>query len=63
MQVGSGGSCNSGWGKVPLGCSIQSGAGNDWAAHYKTSGDTGASCIGTNYQLVCKYTGKILGIL
>ena len=52
LQVGSGGTCGrSGWGQIPLGCSVQSGG--DWTAHYKTDTDTGAGCIHENYQLVC----------
>ena len=52
MVVGHGGGCLDGsWGQVPLGCSVQSGG--DWAAHYKTSGDTGKGCIHAAYQLVC----------
>ena len=57
LQVGSGGGCLDGsWGQVPLGCSAQSGG--DWAAHYKTSGDTGNGCIHAAYQLVCSNTGN-----
>ena len=57
LQVGSGGSCMDGsWGQVPLGCSVQSG--NDRAAHFKTSGDTGPGCISQDYQLVCRNNGK-----
>ena len=52
MVTGSGGPCLDGsMGSVPLGCSAQSGG--DWAAHYKTSGVTGAGCVHEHYQLVC----------
>ena len=52
LVVGSGGNCLDGsWGQVPIGCSVQSGG--DWAASYKTSGDTGKGCIHSMYQLVC----------
>ena len=39
------------WGRVPLGCSAQTGG--DRTAHYKTSGDTGPGCIHDMYQLIC----------
>ena len=57
MQVGTGGVCHSSWGAVPVGCSAQSGG--DWAAHYKRDGDTGQSCINTQYQLVCPVPGNV----
>ena len=45
LQIGSGGRClDIAWGQVPIGCSAQN---NSWTAHYKTSGDTGAKCIGS----------------
>ena len=51
MTVGNGGTCLDGaWGQVPLGCSVQAGS---LQAHFKTSGDTGAGCIHSQYQLVC----------
>ena len=57
LQVGSGGSClDNSWGRVPLGCSVQSLG--DGTAHFKTSGDTGPGCIHQMYQLVCITEGK-----
>ena len=52
MQVGNGGVCDdNSWGRVPLGCSVQTGG--DWAAHYKQSG---VNCNGLSlYQLVCAF--------
>jgi len=56
LQVGGGGRClDTSWGQVPLGCSAQTGG--DKAAHFKTSGDTGAGCINKAYQLVCTNSG------
>lgn len=60
LQVGTGGSCGGGWGEVPQGCSTQSGSTSqrvpDWAAHYKTGGNTAAGCVG-GYQLICSGGG------
>jgi len=59
MQTGGGGYCNhQGWGQVPMGCSVQSGFGGDWAAHYKTSPNQDGStyksgCMSSLYRLVC----------
>jgi len=60
LQQGSG-VCGTNWGKVPVGCSAQSGG--DWAAHYSTSlvSSSGSSmtpeeelaCVDHMYQLVC----------
>ena len=57
LYTGHGGTCcDISWGRVPLGCSIQSGG--DGTAHYKTSGSACSGCIHEDYQLVCKSNGK-----
>ena len=61
LHVGQGGTCcDSGWGVVPLGCSIQIvQGGGDGTAHYKISGVTCSGCIHQlAYQLVCKDNSK-----
>jgi len=52
LQKCSGGGCsNGGWGRVPNGCSVQSGG--DWAAHFKAGPPQPVGHVHTDYQLVC----------
>ena len=57
LQIGSGGTCSDdSWGRVPIGCSAQSGPDGDWTAHYKTSG-AGCShngCVGARQRSVIR---------
>ena len=48
---------DTGWGGVPLGCSVQSGG--DWAARYKTGGVGGDGCTRWVYQMVCSGTASL----
>lgn len=53
LRVGEGGECGDlSWGRVPLGCSVQSGLEGDWAAHFKRSSHNDG-CASSLYQPVC----------